>query len=64
MSRFVKYVCTHAATGKHVDDYHTPNKIKLGSQILLSDRRHHHWPIKEFEIVAIDGKNLTVEEVE
>lgn len=61
--KYAQYTC-RAADGNLVDYLHTPNKPRLGQQVILQDRRRHDWPVDEFEIVNVQGKELTVEKVE
>jgi hypothetical protein len=58
-----QYTC-RATDGTLVDYLHTPSRPRLGQQVTLQDRRHHDWPVVEFEIVCIEGRELTVEKAD
>lgn len=61
--KYAQYTC-RAVNGNLVDYYHTPIRPSLGQQVILQDRRRHDWPVVEFEVVNIEGQELTVEKVE
>jgi hypothetical protein len=63
VNKYAQYTC-HAVDGRLVDYYHAPKKPRLGQQILLQDRRRHDWPVVEFEVVCIQNRELTIEEVD